>query len=184
MLKTDLSRYDNSWYDPGASIVKRLVWYVVNACFFNSHFPINFIKVFLLRCFGAGIGKGVVVKPKVHIKYPWNISIGNNVWIGESVWLDSLTTIKIDSNSCISQGAMLICGNHDYNKMTFDLKVGKIVLEEGTWIGAGAIVCGGVVCKSHSVLTAGSVTSSNLEPYSVYKGNPAIKIKDRKIEDR
>jgi putative colanic acid biosynthesis acetyltransferase WcaF len=181
MVKTDLSRYNNFWYKPGASFLKRAIWYIVNASVFNSHFPFNSIKIFLLKFFGAQVGKGVVIKPRVNIKYPWNISIGSYVWVGEGVWLDSLTTINIGSNSCISQGAMLICGNHNYKKATFDLMIGEIILEEGVWIGTGGIVCGGVSCKSHSVLTAGSVTSSNLEPYSVYRGNPAIKLNDRII---
>lgn len=132
--------------------------------------------------FGAQIGNNVIVKPRVNIKYPWNISIGNNAWIGEGAWLDSLGKISLGANVCISQGAMLICGNHNYKKQTFDLIVGDINIDEGAWIGAGAIVCAGVNCKSHSVLTAGSVATSDLDEYSIYQGIPAIKIKDRIIE--
>ncbi len=181
MIKTDLSKYNNSWYKPGASLFSRAVWYSVNICFFNSYFPFYSFKIFLLRLFGAKVGTGVVIKPKVNIKYPWNLSIGNHVWIGENVWLDSLGKLSIGSNCCISQGAMLICGNHNYKKSTFDLMIGAILLEEGVWIGAGAMVCSGVTCNSHSVLTAGSVASDMLEPYSIYQGNPAVKIKDRLI---
>jgi putative colanic acid biosynthesis acetyltransferase WcaF len=136
----------------------------------------------LLRIFGAEIGKRVVIKPRVNIKYPWNISIGENAWIGERVWLDSLDKINIGANACISQGAMLICGNHNYKKLTFDLIVKEINLQDGVWIGAGAVVCSGVTCKSHSVLTSGSVATDNLEAYSIYQGNPAVKIKERIIE--
>jgi putative colanic acid biosynthesis acetyltransferase WcaF len=181
MLSTDLSKFNNSWYNPGASWFVRAFWYCINACFFNSYFPFYSIKVFLLRMFGAKVGRNVVIKPKVNIKYPWNISIGDNVWLGENVWLDSLGKIIIGPNTCISQGAMLITGNHNYKKSTFDLMVKDIILEDGVWLGAGAIVCAGVICKSHSMLTAGSVASSDLEPYSIYKGNPAVKIKDRII---
>jgi putative colanic acid biosynthesis acetyltransferase WcaF len=74
---------------------------------------------------------------------------------------------------------MLLCGNHDYKVSTFDLKVGDIVLEDGAWIGAKALVCPGVHCGSHSVLAVGSVASSNLESYAVYRGNPAVKVKNR-----
>lgn len=109
------------------------------------------------------------------------MSIGNNSWIGEGAWLDNLDDVSIGANCCISQGALLLCGNHNYKKAGFDLMMGKIVLEDGVWIGAKAVVCGGVVCKSHAVLSAGSVATGNLEEYSVYQGNPAIKIKDREI---
>src|SRR3972149_7919935 len=177
MQKTDLSKFNNSWYNPSASWLTRVMWYCTNACFFNSYFPFYSFKIFLLRLYGTKVGCGVVVKPKVNIKYPWNITIGNHAWIGENVWLDSLGKITVGANSCISQGAMLITGNHNYKKINFDLIVKDIILEEGVWIGAGAIVCAGVTCKSHSVLTAGSVATAHLEAYAIYQGNPAVKIK-------
>ena len=180
-LKTDLSKYNNDWYKPGATWLVRMIWYVFNWSFFISYCPFNFVKIFSLRMFGATVGKGVVLKPHINIKYPWRLSIGNYCWIGEAVWIDNLEDITIGDNCCISQGALLLCGNHNFKKSTFDLMTEKIVFEEGVWIGAKAIVCGGVVCKSHSVLTAGSVASSSLEAYSVYQGNPAVKIKDREI---
>ena len=131
--------------------------------------------------FGAKIGKGVVLKPNINIKYPWRLRIGNHSWIGEGVWVDNLEDVIIGANCCISQGALLLCGNHNYKKSTFDLMTGKIILEDGVWVGAKAIVCGGVVCMSHAVLSAGSVATSELEAYSVYQGNPAVKIKEREI---
>ena len=182
MQKTDLSKYDNSWYKPGAFWLVRVAWYVLNACIINTACPFNFIKIFLLKMFGARVGKNVVVKPRANIKYPWNISIGDNTWIGERVWLDSLGKIIIGSNVCLSQGAMIICGNHNYKKSSFDLMVQDICIEEGVWIGAGAIVCAGVTCKSHAMLASGSVATDNLEPYSIYQGNPAVKIKERAID--
>ncbi|MBI4930116.1 MAG: colanic acid biosynthesis acetyltransferase WcaF [Bacteroidetes bacterium] len=183
MLKTDLSKFNNSWYNPRASWITRVIWYCINACIINSNCPFNFIKIFFLRMFGAKVGSNVVVKPRVNIKYPWNVSIGDNVWIGERVWLDSLGKINIGSNSCISQGAMLICGNHNYKKSSFDLIVGDIILEDGVWIGTGAIVCAGVTCQSHAVLAAGSVATDILEAYSIYQGNPAAKIKERILSE-
>ena len=67
-MKTDLSKYNNSWYKPGGKI-KRLLWYLINAIFFNSPLHINFIKIFLLRLFGAKVGTGVILKPFLNIKY-------------------------------------------------------------------------------------------------------------------
>ena len=181
MLKTDLSKFDNAWYDTGASAFKRIAWYLVNAIFLNSTFPINRIKVTLLKAFGAKIGKRVIIKPCVNIKYPWKLTIGNNVWIGEGVWIDNLANVTIEDNVCISQGAFLLCGNHDYKKASFNLIVKEIKLEEGVWIGAKAIVCPGVTCYSHSVLTVASVASKNLDMDGIYSGNPAMKIRQRKI---
>ena len=179
--ETDLSKYNNEWYKPGAPLLMRAIWYIFNCAFFISYSPFNFIKIFSLRLFGAKVGKGLVIKPHVNIKYPWRLSIGNHCWIGEGVWIDNLEDVSIGDNCCLSQGALLLCGNHNYKKSSFDLMAEKITLEDGVWIGAKSIVCGGVTCKSHSVLTAGSVAGDTLEPYSVYRGNPAVKIKDREI---
>jgi putative colanic acid biosynthesis acetyltransferase WcaF len=182
MNKTDFSKFNNDWYHPGGSALKRFLWYCTNAVWLNSAFPINGFKIFLLRLFGAKIGRSVVVKPHVNIKYPWRLTIADNVWIGEYVWIDNLANVSIASNVCISQGAMLLCGNHNYKKASFDLIVGDIILEEGVWIGAKAIVCPGVTCKSHSVLAVNSVAVGTLESFSFYQGNPAKKTKERVID--
>ncbi|HMG83547.1 MAG TPA: WcaF family extracellular polysaccharide biosynthesis acetyltransferase [Ferruginibacter sp.] len=166
----------------GASVIKQGLWYFINVIFFKNPLNINSgSKIILLRLFGATIGKGVVIKPSVNIKYPWKLKIGNHSWIGEEVWIDNLAAVTIGDNVCISQGALLLCGNHNYKKQTFDLILGEIILEDGVWIGARSIVCPGVKCASHAVLAVLSVASSNLEPYTIYKGNPAIAVNTRDI---
>lgn len=181
-LKTDLSKFNNSWYQPGNSL-KRILWYFVNACFFNSAFPLIGVKIFLLKLFGAKVGQGVVLKPYINIKYPWKLNIGNQVWIGEKVWIDNLGDVIIKDNACVSQGAMLLCGNHHYKKVAFDLIVGNITIDEGAWVGAMSVVCPGVKIGSHAVLTVNSVATHHLEPYYIYQGNPAQKIKERIIKE-
>lgn len=183
MTKTDLSSFDNNWYSPGAGFFKRFFWYFTNILFFlNPWCPSSSIKVFFLRLFGAKIGKGVVIKPSVNIKYPWFLKIGNHVWIGEKVWIDNLAQVTINDHVSISQAAMLLCGNHNYKKSNFDLIVGEIILEEGVWIGAKSIVAPGITCKSHSVLSVNSVAVNDLEEYTIYQGNPAQEIRKRIIE--
>jgi putative colanic acid biosynthesis acetyltransferase WcaF len=179
--KTDLSSFNNSWYDPGASLLRRTFWYWFSSVFVCSRFPLSGFKIFLLRLFGATIGKGVVIKPSVTIKSPWLLEIGDHCWIGEHAWIDNLVKVKIGSHCCISQGAMLLTGNHDYKKSSFDLLTGEITFEEGVWIGAKAVVCPGVTCHSHAVLTVGSVASCDLEAYGIYRGNPAVKVKERAL---
>ena len=183
MYKTDLAIFNNSWYSPGTGITKRILWYFVNLFFFvNPLNPFSSIKIWLLRLFGAKIGRGVNIKPTVNIKYPWFLSIGDYAWIGEKVWIDNLAQVTIGSNACLSQGSLLLCGNHNYKTPAFDLVIGPITLEEGVWIGANAVVCAGVTCKSHSILSVGSIATKSLESYSIYQGNPAIKIRDRILE--
>jgi len=180
--KTRLDLYDNSWYQPGGSGLKRLLWFFTNAIFINSPlFPISSLKVLLLRIFGAKVGRGVVIKPSVNIKYPWKLAIGDYSWIGENVWIDNLAAVKIGSHCCISQGALLLCGNHNFRSVHFDLMVGEIIMEDGTWAGAKSILSPGTTMKSHSVLSAGSLAKGELEPFWIYQGNPAVKIKERVI---
>lgn len=182
VLRTDLSKYDNSWYQPGSTF-KRYAWFVLGRMFVNTYLPLPVrFKVTVLKLFGAQIAENVVIKPKVNIKYPWFLTVRKNAWIGEEVWIDNLTRIEIGANACLSQGSMLLTGNHNYKSPGFDLMVAPIVLEDGVWIGAKAVVCPGVVCGSHSVLTVNSVATKNLDAYGVYSGNPAQYIKSRKPE--
>ena len=183
MQKTDLSKFDNSWYNSG-SLFKRGLWFFVNACVMQNRMnPFSRVRVFFLKIFGAKVGVGLVIKPNVNIKYPWKLEIGNNVWIGEQVWIDNLGEVKIGDNVCLSQGAMLLCGNHNYKKVEFDLVVREINLEEGVWIGAHSVVCPGVSCKSHSILAVNSVAVQTLEPYTIYQGNPAKELRKREFKD-
>ncbi len=182
MKTVDLSRFSNPQYRPGSKL-KRALWYIVSAIFFQTYLlPSSAVKSALLRMFGARVGRGVVIKPNVQIKYPWFLSVGHHVWIGEKVWIDNLVSVEIGDHVCLSQGAMLLTGNHNYKKETFDLMTGEIRLETGVWIGAQSVVCPGVVCGSHAILSVMSVASSHLDPYTIYTGNPAKAVKQRIIE--
>jgi putative colanic acid biosynthesis acetyltransferase WcaF len=183
-MVTRLSQYNNDWYknEIGASKFKQVMWYAINVVFFiNPLNPFCGIKIFFLKLFGARLGSGVVIKPGVNIKYPWKLVIGSHSWIGENVWIDNLAQVSIGDHVCLSQGCMLLTGNHNYTKKTFDLMVMPIALHDGVWIGARSIVCPGVTVLSHAVLAVASVATSDLEEFSIYQGNPATKIKERSI---
>jgi putative colanic acid biosynthesis acetyltransferase WcaF len=179
------SDYNNDWFkrEIGASKFKQIAWYISNVIFFiNPLIPVSGIKKSILKLFGAQIGKGVVLKPGINVKYPWKLIIGDYSWIGEKVWIDNLANIEIGKNCCLSQGAMLLTGNHNFASATFDLSVKGIKLEDGVWIGAQAIVCPGITCYTHSVLAVQSVATKDLEAYKIYQGNPAGFVKERIIE--
>ena len=181
-MQTDLSKFTTGDYKAGPSL-KVVVWFFINYYIFNSSFPWPYkFKRFLLRAFGASVGKGLVIKTKVRIKNPWRLTIGDHCWIGESVWIDNLENVDIGSHVSISQGAMLLTGNHDYTVSSFPYRLGKIKLEDGVWIGAQSVVCPGIVCKSHSILTVNSVASKDLEAWNIYAGNPALLVRARKMQ--
>lgn len=182
-MQTQLSTFNNANFDKQAGILKWFLWMLVSALVFKpSWIPFMGIKTTLLKMFGAQIGKGLVIKPSVSIKFPWKLSIGNDVWIGENVWIDNLDRVFIANDVCISQAALLLTGNHDYKSTSFDYRNAEIHIENGVWIGAKSVVCPGVICKSHSILTVGSIATGNLEPYGIYQGNPAIFVRERVIK--
>lgn len=175
-----LKTFSNPEFEPGANIIKQAIWYLVNAVFFNSSiFPFYGLKRILLRIFGAELGKGVLLKPKVNIKYPWKLTLGNHIWIGEGVWIDNLDHVFIGNNVCISQGAMLLCGNHNYKKASFDLFTKPIRILDGAWICSKATVGPGVTCGEDSILGPLSFANTDLEKGMIYAGVPAVKKVER-----
>lgn len=179
-MKVDLSRFDNSWFEPGRNVFVRMLWFFFNAIFLKNPLnPSSAIKVGILRLFGARIGDGVVLKPGINIKYPWKIEVGDHSWIGENSWLDSLALIRIGNNVCLSQATYLCTGNHDWTDPDFGLIVKPIIIEDGVWVGARATVLPGVTLASHSIVVSGSVITNDTEAYMIYAGNPAIRHKER-----
>jgi putative colanic acid biosynthesis acetyltransferase WcaF len=133
----------------------------------------------ILRCFGAKIDGTVVLRSGISVKYPWRLSVGAYTWIGENVWIDNLVEIRIGANACISQGAYLCTGNHDWSDPLFGLLVEPIVLEDGSWIGTRALICPGVNVGRCGVATAGSVVTKSISAFEIHSGNPARFIKRR-----
>ena len=125
--KVDLNSYNNSCYKPGNKL-KIIVWYWVNELVLkNTLLPFSKLRVVVLRCFGANIGVGVTIKPGVNVKYPWLLEVGNYCWIGENVWIDNLDEVTLADNVCISQGAFLLCGNHNFKSSTCNRYRSKII---------------------------------------------------------
>ena len=181
--KCDLSTFSPGNFDKGSGIIKQTLWYFVNALLVRASWnPFMGIKIALLKAFGAKIGKGLVIKNNVCIKFPWKLTLGDNVWLGESCWIDNLDSVTIGSNVCISQGALLLTGNHNYTVSTFDYRNAPVVIEDGAWIGAKAVVCPGVTVRSHAILTVGSIATKEMEAYGIYQGNPAKWVRKRIIK--
>ena len=113
-MRTHLSKYDNSSYSRGAGKTKCLLWYFANLLFIKNHWnPLNGLKVGILKLFGSKIGKGVIIKPGVNIKYPWLLTIGDYSWIGEDVWIDNLAQVvcpgvTVKEDAVITVGSVAI----------------------------------------------------------------------------
>jgi len=164
----------------GAGKIKEIAWYFTKMFFFLTAFPFpNGLKKMLLSLFGAHIGVGVVIKPRVNIHMPWKLVVGNYVWIGEEVFILNFETITIGNNVCVSQRAFLCGGNHDFNIPSMPYRNGSITLNDGSWVGAGCFVGPGVTIGTDSVITAGSVITASVPANGIYRGNPAVLVKPR-----
>ena len=178
----DLSKFSAGNFDRGAGKLKESAWLAVSLLLFQvCPLKLSGLKCLVLRWFGAKIGRGVVIKSQVKITFPWKLTVGENVWLGEECWLLNLDHISIADNVCISQRAFLCTGNHNYKSPTFDLIVKPIQVEAGAWIGAGAFVGPGVTVGTHAVLAAGSTATDDLQPFGIYRGNPAGLVKQRVV---
>lgn len=175
MSQVHLRNYDNSWYHPGRSALWRAAWFFLGSPLFRTQLlPSSALRVGLLRLFGARIGRRVVIRQHVSVKYPWHIVVGDDCWIGERVWIDSLTTVRIGNDVCLSQGAYLCTGNHNWADPGFGLMIAPIQLNDGSWAGAMSILTPGVVLGLGAIAAAGSVVSGTIPDFEIYVGNPAV----------
>jgi putative colanic acid biosynthesis acetyltransferase WcaF len=168
-------------FEIGASQLKVVCWYLTSLLIFRSGIvPWSTILVYLLNLYGAHIGKDVRIKPGIHIRYPWKLTLGDHSWLADC-YIDNLDEVVIGKNVCVSQQAMLMTGNHNYKAVDFNLITSPIELADGVWIGAKSLVLPGVCAHSHSILTAGSTAVKNMDAYGIYQGNPAVLVRERYI---
>jgi putative colanic acid biosynthesis acetyltransferase WcaF len=182
-MNTRLDRFDNSDFQRGRSKIVEAVWIIVSMFILTSALPGNRMRITLLRLFGATIGEGVVIKPRVRVKFPWRLEIGDHSWIGEDVWVDNLAQVKIGSHVCVSQGTYLCTGSHDWSNEAFALQTKPIVIENGAWIGAMTKVAPGARVGKGAVLAMGSVAVGDLEEDMIWQGNPARSTGPRKYRE-
>jgi putative colanic acid biosynthesis acetyltransferase WcaF len=179
----DLSRFENSWYSSGRSKLIEALWFFVGLPLLRwTLMPFSSFRILILRLFGSAIGKGVVIKPGVRVKYPWLLRVGDHSWLGEDVWIDNLAPIDIADNVCVSQGAYLCTGNHNWSDPAFGLRAQPITLRAGSWVGARGVVCPGVEFGEGSIAAAGSVVMNSLQPWTIHAGNPATLRRTRVIK--
>jgi len=171
-------------YRPGRPYVVRALWLIVEALILLNPVVVSYrLKVALLRLFGATIGEGVLIKPGVHIKYPWRLYLGDSCWIGERAWIDNMEDVTLGSDVVISQGAYLCTGNHDWSDPVLPLAPRPIRVEHGAWVGAFAKVGPGTTIATGSVVALGGVVLSDTEPWGIYRGNPAERCGTRTLRD-
>lgn len=140
-------------------------------------------RCFLLRLFGAKLGKEVHPYPSARIWAPWNLVMGDHACLSECVDCYNVATIRIGAHSTISQYSFLCTASHDYSKVSMPLVAAPITIGERVWITADVFVGPGVTISDGVVVTARSSVFSDLPPWMVSRGNPALPVKLRRFEE-
>lgn len=161
------------------AIIVQLWWFVQATLFRFSPQAMYGWRRFLLRLFGASIGKKVIIRPTAKVTYPWKISIGNYSWIGDEVTLYSLGEIEIESNVVISQKSYLCTGSHDYTEANFLIFSKKITVKKGCWIATDVFISPGVTIEENTVVGSRSSVYESLPKNKICIGNPAKPVKER-----
>ena len=155
-------------------------WWLVQALLFapSPQFLYGW-RVFLLKLFGARVGKGVKIRPSARVTYPWKVDIGDNAWIGDRAELYSLVSIQIGADSCISQDCYLCTGSHDHRQVDFRYDCRPIVIAPEVWLAAGTFVGPGVSIGRGTVVGARSLVLRDLDAETIYAGAPARRLGPR-----
>lgn len=164
----------------GRSAVVAQLWWIVQSTLFgwSPQFLYGWRR-FLLRLFGAKIGRGVLVRPSVKVTYPWKLTVDDHSWIGDDVNLYTLGEISIGANSVVSQRAYLCTGSHDYTVPTFDIYARPVRIGSGVWIATDVFVAPGVTVCDGVVVGVRSTVLHDLPVGMICFGSPAKPVKPR-----
>jgi len=165
--------------------IARLIWGMFYLILFRySPRPFHAWRSFLLRLFGAKVGKGVHVYPAVAIWAPWNLVLEDECGVANGVDLYSQGIITLGYRSIISQRAFLCAGTHDYTKKGHPLITAPITVGAHAWVTSEVFIHPGVVIGEGAVIGARSVVTKDMPAWMVCAGHPCKPIKERVITDK
>lgn len=170
----DLSRFRMPPGFRGRSGVWVQLWWIAQATLFRGSPQFLYgWRRFLLRLFGAQVGRGAIIRPSVTITYPWKVNIGDHAWVGDGAILYSLGEITIGSHAVVSQGCHLCAGTHDPNDPTFPILGPSILVGEQCWLAADVFVGPGRSIGRGTLVGARSSVFHDLPAGVVAMGSPA-----------
>jgi len=160
--------------------ILRVLWNYIGQVLFRFTFHNWYgVRNGLLRLFGASVAKVVRLRPTILVEQPWNLTIGENSSIGDRAIIYCLGKVSIGQHVSISQGAHLCAGTHDYRKADMPLLRPPVVVNDYAWVAADAFVGPNVTVGEGAILGARGCATRDLEPWTIYAGNPATKVKPR-----
>lgn len=167
-----------------ANRLRRALWGVTCAVLFRpSPRPLHRWRAFLLQLFGAKVGRGAHVYPKVRVWAPWNLEVGEESGVADDVILYTMAPILIGRRVVISQGAHLCAGTHDFEDPRFPLTAHPIQVSDRVWIAAEAFIHPGVTIGEGAVIGARSVVTKPMPEWTVCAGHPCVPLKPRVMKE-
>jgi putative colanic acid biosynthesis acetyltransferase WcaF len=168
----------------GRGVVTVQLWWLIQSTLFglSPQFMYKW-RNFLLRLFGAKIGRGVVIRPSVKVTYPWKLSIGDYSWIGDDVTLYTLGEIDIGNHTVVSQKSYLCTASHNYDKFNFPIWAKKITIEDECWLATDVYIAPGITIGRGTVVGAKSSVFKDLPSGMVCIGSPAKPVKPRAMSE-
>ncbi len=179
-MMQDLSTFKLPANFRGRSALIVQLWWLVQATFFRGspQFAYGF-RNWILRRFGAQVGRDAVIRPTATITYPWKVKIGDYAWIGDHAVLYSLGEIDIGAHAVVSQSGYLCAADHDYTRSDFPIRDRKISIGEQAWLAADVFVAPGVTIGAGAVIGARSSVFHDIPAGMVCFGSPARQVKSR-----
>ena len=159
----------------GRSALIVQIWWIAQALLVHASPQVMYgWRRFILRLFGARIGRNVKIRPSVSVQFPWKLEIGDDSWIGDGVNLYSLGPIRIGCDAVVSQGCYLCAGTHDYRDPSFPITAHAITIGDQAWVASHVFVAPGIVIGRGAVVGARSVVLEHVPPGMIVAGYPAI----------
>ncbi len=178
-----LDQFDHSKIDRGRSRLVEMAWILVKVAFFTTNLPWSCaLKRFLLRRFGAKIGAGVVLRPRLNIHFPWKLTIGDHCWLGDGCQILNIAPFEMQAQSALAHEVYIAAAGHDIYSATMAAKNEPILIKSGTWVASRAFIAGGVTIEEDCVIAAGAVVTRDVPRGSIVAGNPAMVVKERIFE--
>jgi putative colanic acid biosynthesis acetyltransferase WcaF len=162
---------------------RRAIWYAVEATLFRWSFRrADRWRSFLLRCFGAKVGRRCLIRRTVRVEIPWNVTIGDDAILGEHAIIYSLGPITIGPRAMVSQFAHLCAGSHDHRTSAMMLLRVPISIGADAWVAADAFIGPGVTVGEGTIVGARSAVFADLPPWKICVGNPVRVLRDRQFQ--
>lgn len=151
--------------------------------------PTKYLRIFLLKLLGASIGKNVNINADVFFHMETiessfsNLVVGDNVYIGPRGFIDLSGKVIIKDNATISMNSCILT-HQDPGELKnrpiakyYPKKISNVIIEEGAYIGANAIILPEIKIGKMSVVGAGAVVTRDVLDYTIVGGVPAKIIK-------